>query len=65
VAATHASFSAEAVRLFGADKPDSIVVTDSIDLGEVFSAYLTTGLTVLALAAPVAEAIRRLEQCRS
>jgi ribose-phosphate pyrophosphokinase len=62
VAATHASFSAAAIRLFGADKPDSIVVTDSVELGEPFSAHLTEGLTVLSVAPCFAEAIRRLEQ---
>jgi ribose-phosphate pyrophosphokinase len=66
VAATHASFAAEARRLFdseesGADKPDSVVVTDSVPLGEGFSSYLDGSLTVLTVAPLFAEAIRRLD----
>ena len=61
VAATHASFSAAAIQLFGADRPDSIVVTDSVELGREFSAYLTAGLTVLTVAPTFAAAIRGLE----
>jgi ribose-phosphate pyrophosphokinase len=61
VAATHASFAAEARRLFEADRPDSVVVTDSVALREEFSSYLTHGLTVLSAAPCYAAAIRQLE----
>ncbi len=60
VAATHASFAPEAHRLFDSNlKPDSLVVTDSVTLGEGFSAYLNGSLTVLGVAPVFAEAIRR------
>ncbi len=62
VAVTHASFSAEAVQLFAAGKPDSVVVTDSVTLRSEFSVHLTHGLTVLTVAPSFAEAIRQLEQ---
>jgi ribose-phosphate pyrophosphokinase len=62
VAATHAAFSAAAIRLFGSEKPDSIIVTDSVTLGDDFTAYLTQGLTVLTVAPSFAAAIGRLEQ---
>jgi ribose-phosphate pyrophosphokinase len=63
VAATHASFAPEAHRLFDSNsRPDSLVVTDSVTLGEGFSAYLNGSLTVLSVAPIFAEAIRRLEQ---
>jgi ribose-phosphate pyrophosphokinase len=61
VAATHASFAAEARRLFEADKPDAVVVTDSVALRNDFAGYLGRGLTVLAVASSFAAAIRRLE----
>jgi ribose-phosphate pyrophosphokinase len=62
VAATHASFAPEAHRLFdSADKPDSLVVTDSVALGDGFSPYLKNSLIVLGAAPIFAEAIRRLE----
>lgn len=65
VAATHASFAAEARRLFDSGKPDSVVVTDSVSLGDGFSAHLGGPLTVLSAAPVFAEAIRRLEPCYS
>jgi ribose-phosphate pyrophosphokinase len=61
VAATHASFAAEARCLFDADRPESVVVTDSVELGEAFSRYLGRGLTVLPVAPCFAAAIRQLE----
>jgi ribose-phosphate pyrophosphokinase len=61
VAATHASFAAEARRLFEAGQPDAVVVTDSVALREDFSGFLSHGLTVLAVAPSFAAAIRRLE----
>jgi ribose-phosphate pyrophosphokinase len=61
VAATHASFSAAAIRMFGADKPDSVVVTDSLTLGADFPAHVAAGLTVLPAAPSFAAAIRGLE----
>lgn len=61
VAATHASFAAEARRLFDSGKPDSVVVTDSVSPSEGFSAHLGGSLTVLSAAPVFAEAIRRLE----
>ncbi len=60
LAATHASFAAEARRLFDQDPPDKVVVTDSVDLGEGFLRYLGP-LAVLSVAPLFAEAIRRLE----
>lgn len=62
VAATHASFAAEARRLFDTNGPDSVVVTDSVSLGESFSAHLNGSLTVLEVAPLFAEGIRGLEQ---
>ena len=62
VAATHASFAAEASRLFGVGQPDSVVVTDSVPLSADFSTYLGRSLTVLSVAASFAEMIRQLEQ---
>ncbi|MGO9935915.1 MAG: ribose-phosphate diphosphokinase [Steroidobacteraceae bacterium] len=67
VAAAHASFAPEAQRLFDSDKsdpekPDSVVVTDSVPLNEEFSLQLNRSLTVLSIAPAFAEAIRRLEQ---
>jgi ribose-phosphate pyrophosphokinase len=61
LAATHASFAAEAHRLFAQDPPDKVVVTDSVDLGEGFLPYLQGPLAVLSVAPLFAEAIRRLE----
>jgi ribose-phosphate pyrophosphokinase len=66
VAATHASFSPEAQRLFdageaAADRPDSVIVTDSVPLGEGFSAHLNGSLTVLSIAPVLSDAIRALE----
>jgi ribose-phosphate pyrophosphokinase len=60
-AATHASFAAEARRLFDQDPPDTVLVTDSVDLGENFLPYLQGPLAVLSVAPLFAEAIRRLE----
>jgi ribose-phosphate pyrophosphokinase len=65
IAATHASFAAEAQRLFdksNPDKPDSVIATDSVPLGEGFSAYLNRSLHIVSIAPAFAEAIRRLEQ---
>jgi ribose-phosphate pyrophosphokinase len=62
VAATHASFAPEARCLFEADRPESVVVTDSIELGEGFSGHLGRGLSVLPVASCFAAAIRQLEQ---
>jgi ribose-phosphate pyrophosphokinase len=65
VAATHASFAAEAHRLFdksNPDKPDSVIVTDSVPLGEGFSAYVNRSLQIVSIASAFAEAIGRLEQ---
>ncbi len=61
VVATHASFAAEARRIFDPNGPDSVMVTDSVSLGEEFSAHLTGSLTVLTIAPLFAEAIRTLE----
>jgi len=61
VAATHASFAPAAHRLFDSGKPDSVLVTDSVALGDDFSAYLGGLLTVIKVAPTFAEAIRRLE----
>jgi ribose-phosphate pyrophosphokinase len=63
--ATHASFAAEARRLFDQDPPDKVLVTDSVDLGEDFRPYLQGPLAVLSVAPLFAEAIRRLENGRS
>lgn len=60
-AATHASFAAEARCLFDQDPPDTVLVTDSVDLGEDFQPYLQGRLEVLSIAPLLAEAIRRLE----
>jgi ribose-phosphate pyrophosphokinase len=62
VAATHASFADEAHRLFDANGPDSVVVTNSVPLGESFSARLNGSLIVLDVAPLFADAIRRLER---
>ncbi len=61
VAATHASFAAEAHRVFESNQPDSVVVTDSVSLSADFAAHLSGSLTVLEVAPVFAEAIRRLE----
>lgn len=61
LAATHASFAAEARRLFDQEPPDRVLVTDSVDLGEDFRPYLRGPLAVLSVAPLFAEAIRRLE----
>ncbi len=60
LAATHASFAADAHRLFDQDPPDGIVVTDSVDLGEAFLPHLQGRLAVLGVAPLFAGAIRRL-----
>jgi ribose-phosphate pyrophosphokinase len=60
-AATHASFAAEARRLFDHDPPDKVLVTDSVDLGDDFRPYLQGPLAVLSVAPLIAEAIRGLE----
>ncbi len=61
VAATHASFGPGAQRIFDSGKPDTVVVTDSVALGERFAGYLKGSLVVLTVAPIFAEAIRRLE----
>ena len=61
VAATHASFGPAAHRIFDSGKPDTVVVTDSVALGERFAGYLKGSLIVLTMAPIFAEAIRRLE----
>jgi len=61
VAATHASFAPEAMRIFESAKPDSMVVTDSVPLNRGFAAYLDKSLWTLSIAPLFAEAIRRLE----
>jgi ribose-phosphate pyrophosphokinase len=55
VAATHASFSPEAQRLFESNGPESVVVTDSVALDPSFARH--NGLTVLSAAALFADAI--------
>ena len=62
VAATHASFAPEARRLFDPgipahERPDSVVVTDSVPLAAGFSGYAKASLTVLGIAPVLAEAI--------
>ena len=61
IAATHASFSAEAQRLFGSDRPDSVVITDSVSLEPGFACHVGPSLTVLSAAGLFADAIRALE----
>jgi ribose-phosphate pyrophosphokinase len=61
VAATHASFAAEAHRLFDQNAPDKVIVTDSVELGEGFLPYLQGPLTVLSVASLFAEEIRKWE----
>ena len=61
IAATHASFSAEAQRLFESNRPDSVVVTDSVALDANFARYTVAPLTVLSAATLFADAIRVLE----
>ena len=62
IAATHASFSAEAQRLFESDGPDSVVVTDSVALNpNLLARHTGASLTVLNTAALFADAIRALE----
>jgi len=66
VASTHASFAPEAHRLFDAGKPDperpdSVIVTDSVALGEGFSADSSGPLRVLPITPAFAAAIRGLE----
>jgi ribose-phosphate pyrophosphokinase len=61
IAATHASFSAEAQHLFEADRPDSVVVTDSVALDASFARHTGGSLTVLNAATLFADAIRALE----
>lgn len=61
VAATHASFAAGAHRLFEPGHADSVVVTDSVVMGESFAGYSSGPLIVLEAAPVFADAIRRLE----
>jgi ribose-phosphate pyrophosphokinase len=61
IAATHASFSADAHRLFGHDRPDSVVVADSVPLDASFACYTDTSLTMLSTAGLFADAIRALD----
>ena len=61
VAATHATFTPQAHRLFDPRGPDSVVVTDSVTLHGSYSPYLDRSLKVLEIAPLFAEAIRRLE----
>lgn len=65
VAATHASFAAQAQRLFdnsSPDKPDSVIVTDSVSLAPGFAPSANGSLQIVSIAPAFAEAIRRLEQ---
>ena len=48
--------------MFDANGPDSVVVTNSVPLGESFSARLNGSLIVLDVAPLFADAIRRLER---
>jgi ribose-phosphate pyrophosphokinase len=69
VAATHASFAPEARRLFdpaasAQEKPDSVVVTDSVPLGSDFLACAQGSLTVIPVAPVLAGAIDSLESGR-
>jgi ribose-phosphate pyrophosphokinase len=61
VAATHASFAPEALRIFESARPDSVVVTDSAQLSGGFAAHLHKSLRTLSIASLFAEAIWRLE----
>ena len=63
-AATHASFAAEASRLFDSAGPDALVVTDSVPLGAAFTGR-DQPLAVLSIAPAFAEAIRTLERAGS
>lgn len=60
-AVTHATFAAEAARLFGPQGLDSVTVTDSVALAAGFSENLNRSLHVLEIAPLFAETIRRLE----
>ena len=67
VAATHASFGPEAARLFDAaepasDRPDGVVVTDSVAIRRSSPFPSNGSLTVLSVASSFAETIQRLEQ---
>ena len=62
VAVTHATFSSEAHRLFRVGGPESVLITDSVNLGSEFFPYLNQSLHVLGVATLFAEAIRCLEQ---
>ena len=61
-AVTHATFAAEAARLFGPQGLDSVTVTDSVALVAGFSGNLNRPLHVLEIAPLFAETIRRLER---
>jgi phosphoribosylpyrophosphate synthetase len=47
------------------ERPDSVVVTDSVPLAAEFSIYAKASLTVLGIAPVLAEAIGSLEAGRS
>ncbi|MDE2296431.1 MAG: ribose-phosphate pyrophosphokinase [Gammaproteobacteria bacterium] len=59
--ATHAPLSSDALRLFGSDGPNSVLVTDSVALAPGFSAIPGSTLRICPIAPRFAEAIRRLE----
>jgi ribose-phosphate pyrophosphokinase len=64
VAATHAAFNAEAVRLGGSDGPDSLLVTDSIEVPPTMASGLPR-LRVCSIAAVFATTIADLTRSSS
>lgn len=67
MAATHAAFGPDAAALFDAtraafDRPDAVVVTDSVPIRLGFASPSGASLTVLSVASSFAETIRRMEQ---
>jgi len=64
LAATHAVFTPQSLQLFTGDasvaRPDSVVVTDSVALGENFQPFIGKSLAVLSIAPLLAVAISRL-----
>jgi ribose-phosphate pyrophosphokinase len=63
IAATHAAFTGEIAQLAGRDGPDSVLVTDSIQLPEHLAALLAPRLTICSVAPLFAAAIRSLGNC--
>lgn len=63
--AAHAAFSTGALQLFGSDGPDTVTVTDSVQLDAQYAALVPQQLTVCSIAPLFARSLERLERGES